>query len=930
MDSTRDGKRDSYLERLGNYYGTPNNNGSVVMRKSKIGRDSSNVRKNPGGCVLDCCTWFLGFTISVITVTFVIIGIVKLGAIYQDLGTISARVLASTGEIVGLSGMLRDLINPRVGLINTMVSYTIPSLMNQMKQEIITEMQKKNNVVFEYKNNTCPKVPSPVHSPMFQEFNQDSLTRCQSRGLGVQLDGPIAIKEMPSFIPTQTTSRGCARIPTFSLSPYIWAYGHNVIRNGCADHGMSDQYFSIGVISESWGDTPHFETLTSWYMDDETNRKSCSVAAGVSGAWMGCTVVWQSFRDDYCSDGILPLHLSYMDIFGRKRYWTYDPRVLGFASRFAAFYFGVGSGVIVDGVVYLPFYAGLADNLTQSSFCHAPDCNNPQTSECDSAAQLVWLCSKVIVNGILYFNDDPIVRPVLRVAVINTRSNWLGAEMRLIHNYQLGITYIYTRSSGWHALPQVGLINLQNIAQVVWIDVTAIGRPGRDTCNAGSRCPATCLSGVYNDIFPLGRYYEFGATVYLQSDTDRVHPTIAFLNTTRVFESMTLTTAEQRAQYSTTTCFIFKGKPWCLSIVEMEPSVVGTTTPVPFTYTLPLVCASPLGSNLVNVGDDRDQIRAVVPSLTQAGGYVLSLEQLRLRWTEIRSGIPDVMYPSNYSPGSKDLFETDLLINPYAAPVLTETSVLNSQAHALVRPVSDPPRENAPLTSGAILTDSYGSPYDITGPTINEKLAEYLRLSLDSNDTADPQSENTSEIQMTATRSLILDNEADAEAMTRISELVKQLRKEMKNATSRGEIRKKIRKGIKQILFERSVKIVKANFDSQIRDPDFDSEGDNDVRRNEMMSIISSEFQVQPLRQQPEGSSLDVPSQKNVSITVEGVTVSAEHTPTVTLGTPTPQAITAQIPAPSVPNSTVTEVANTSDSEDGSGLGKADQSASTG
>nr|WIU81517.1 attachment glycoprotein [Niviventer confucianus jeilongvirus] len=801
--------RDSYITKLGEYYGTANG-----IPEGSNGKQQGSVKgwvttSDKASSVLNACSWLLGMTVSVVLIIFLILGILALRTMRNELDAQRLKIDQSTEVTVQLGSLLRDLINPRIDLINNMVSYTIPSLMNQIKHDLAVEIQKKNNVVFEYKNNTCPKVPYPVHSPHFREFDQDSLTRCQNRGFTVQLNGEITIKEMPSFIPSQTTITGCTRIPSLAVSPFIWAYTHNVIRHGCNDSSTSNQYFAIGVIGETSGDAPHFETLSSWYLDDDVNRKSCAVAAGVTGAWMVCTIVTSTFRDDYCSPEISPIVLSFMDVFGRKRYWIYENSMLKFANLFVSLHIGVGSGVIVDGVVYIPFYAGLKTNDTLNSFCHAPGCSNPEANTCNQATKITYLCSRTMINGILVFNDSPMTRPKLDVVVINARSNWLGAEMRLFHNYRLGITYVYSRSSGWHALPQLGLINLRNLAQIIWVDVVAIGRPGSENCDATSRCPNECLSGVYNDIFPLGRYFEFGATVYLDSDRSRINPVIALMNTTNVFARKTLTTPTQQAQYSTTTCFMFKEKPWCVSVVEISPTALGSVVPIPFTYTIPLVCATTLSRIGGDVGDDRSRIRLTVPSIDFAGGVTVSLDELRSRWLELKLRLPPVLYPFNYSTVTVDIFDTDQLLNPYAVPVRTGSTVLGDGQSVAVRPVSDVPSEGDPLTvgqvSGALVQDTVV----IGAASYDDQFESYYRS------TQIASGVNVSEYigEMQQDRSiaskLLTHRSEDVEAMTKIRQLVLSMQSDLTDPTKRDAAGAKLKNGIRMILFNRSLEILK-------------------------------------------------------------------------------------------------------------------------
>ncbi|UQM99610.1 cell attachment protein [memana virus] len=665
MASPSQNNRDSYIDRLDEYYGLKNRgNISGVTQKAETSRTRFQYSEFKTVC-LNIASWIVGFSLTLAVFAGVVVLCVGFTSSRSLIKQTYERGLETIGEIEKIRNTIRDYLTPQVALINTVVSYTIPTILSQIRKDITSSISRSPTVVFEYQNNTCPKVPRPTHSIQYKEFNPDILTRCSQRGFSVQVDGDILIREMPSFIPTQTKVQSCSRMPSFSISPTIWAYSHSIMRAGCVDEGPSDQYFAVGIIDESWRDVPHFETLYSWYMNDNAHRKHCSVAAGEFGAWIGCVIVKTSFGIDFCTPGIQPLFIAYMDVYGRKRFWLYEEKDLSFRGQLNACYFAIGAGVVVEGRVYLPVQGATLGNETEGSYCYAPRCDRATNDECNQASALRYTCGRPIINGIISFDDDYTQKPQLKLIMFNRRSHWMGSEMRIIHNYNLGLSYIYTKSGSWHTWPQLGLINLKNPSQIVWVDNSAVSRPSWDTCPGGNSCPKQCVGGIYNDIYPLGRYYEFGATVYLDSNTQRIKPTIALVNTTSIFKSTLLTSANQLAAGSTTTCFVFMLKPWCVSIVELSPSIVGLYGILPFTYTLPLVCSSSYQTANQIVGDNRESIRINIPQRNQQAGTIVNLGELREQWPELRSEIPSLQYPSVFRSSSTDLFEYDNLVNPY-------------------------------------------------------------------------------------------------------------------------------------------------------------------------------------------------------------------------------------------------------------------------
>ncbi|UQM99592.1 cell attachment protein [Meliandou mastomys virus] len=541
---------------------------------------------------------------TILTMTSMIVGLLSLFTIIALNVTNITYLIGSGGtmkdiqdsqeEIIGsvkdMSGTILEEVKPKIDLINNVVSYSIPSQLTALQHILKNEVLKQCIPTFMFNDTACPVTENPKHSTYFKEINLHSISSCAGQGKFIQLVTPVEFTDYPSFIPGATKKNGCIRIPSFSLSSTIFSYCHNIIHRGCADDGISDQYFSIGRIADHGTDIPVIETITEWYLNDGLNRKSCSVASGEFDAIMACTIVTESEREDYNHAGIGKISISYMDVFGRKKEWILAEREIQFDYPYAAMYFSVGSGVIIDNQVYFLIYGGLMNPISGNAQCHAPGCNNPNQADCNNSQRPTWFYRRQVVNGIFRFTYSFDTRPGAVVKTLSPSNVWFGAEGRLMYFPYSNRTYIYIRSSSWHALPQTGIIEMSGDFPIRWVDQLAISRPGGDPCQASNRCPKECITGVYTDLFPLGSEYEHSVGVYLSSQKQRKNPIMVLINTTSIIFGLHVTTNQQLASYTTTTCFVFKMKLWCVSIVELSPGTVGEFVPVPFLYQLNLAC----------------------------------------------------------------------------------------------------------------------------------------------------------------------------------------------------------------------------------------------------------------------------------------------------------------------------------------------------
>ncbi|UQM99538.1 cell attachment protein [Ninove microtus virus] len=535
------------------------------------------------------------FTIIALNVTNIIY-MTESGGTMESIKTTQQSLSGSMKETTGI--LIEDL-KPKTDLINSMVSFNIPSQLTMIYSTLKNEVLKQCTPSFLFNNTICPLAEHPIHSDYFEEVNLAALSSCAGSSRRLVINSSLSFIEFPSFIPGSTKPGSCVKLPSFSLSDTIFAYSHTIMGHGCSELDVGDHYFSVGRIVDHGTEQPIFETITEWFITDKLNRRSCTVAAGTYEAWMGCVIMTEPFLDDLDSTDTGKISISYLDVYGRRREWLYSKSEIQTDHNYASWYFSVGSGVVIGDTVRFLVWGSLVFSLNENAFCRATGCTQFTQAMCNSAQRPQAFRNHQMVNGILSFKINIEGKPVLSLKTISPGLIPLGSEGRLIHMKSVNKTYIYVRSTGWYAYPLIGVITFGNVLNIQWTWQTATSRPGNAPCGSTSRCPYPCVTGVYTDLFPLGINYEHTMTVYLDSETIRQNPTLAFSNNTNIVYRQTLLTRTQKADYTTTTCFMFKLRLWCLSIVELSPSTITNSEPVPFLYHVDLGCKD-IGSNIVS------------------------------------------------------------------------------------------------------------------------------------------------------------------------------------------------------------------------------------------------------------------------------------------------------------------------------------------
>ncbi|AEU08864.1 attachment glycoprotein [Tailam virus] len=526
------------------------------------------------------------FTIIALNVTNIIY-MTESGGTMQSIKNAQGSI---DGSMKDLSGTIMEDIKPKTDLINSMVSYNIPAQLSMIHQIIKNDVLKQCTPSFMFNNTICPLAENPTHSRYFEEVNLDSISECSGNEMSLELGTEPEFIEYPSFAPGSTKPGSCVRLPSFSLSSTVFAYTHTIMGHGCSELDVGDHYLAIGRIADAGHEIPQFETISSWFINDKINRRSCTVAAGVMETWMGCVIMTETFYDDLDSLDTGKITISYLDVFGRKKEWIYTRSEILYDYTYTSVYFSIGSGVVVGDTVYFLLWGSLSSPIEETAYCYAPGCSNYNQRMCNEAQRPAKFGHRQMANAILRFKTNSMGKPSISVRTLSPTVIPFGTEGRLIYSDFTKIIYLYLRSTSWYVLPLTGLLILGPPVSISWVTQEAVSRPGEYPCGASNRCPKDCITGVYTDLFPLGARYEYAVTVYLNAETYRVNPTLALIDRSKIIARKKITTESQKAGYTTTTCFVFKLRIWCMSVVELAPATMTAFEPVPFLYQLDLTC----------------------------------------------------------------------------------------------------------------------------------------------------------------------------------------------------------------------------------------------------------------------------------------------------------------------------------------------------
>uniref|UniRef100_A0AAU7E4S9 Hemagglutinin-neuraminidase n=1 Tax=Dendromus rat paramyxovirus TaxID=3141873 RepID=A0AAU7E4S9_9MONO len=491
-----------------------------------------------------------------------------------------------------ISATIISDLKPKTDLINSQVGFNIPTQLSQIYAVLKNDVMRACTPQFTYNNISCPVSVDPTNTRFFDPINLGVVSTCFGEGRNLKILTPVKVVNFPSFIPGPTKSDVCILHPSFGLSSTVWGYTHMIVDGKCNDLEHVDQYFAVGKIADQGGDVPHLETTVSWFMNDGLSRKYCSVLAGLESVWLGCSLSTEDRVQDYKTPGISKLSLAYMDVYGRKKEWIYDQDEIEFDNEYTALYFSLGSGLMRGGKGYFLVEGGLLTPYPGDVWCEPIGCTVYARRACNEATMPLLYGERQMVNGILEFDLIYDTKPKLKVRTLSPQTNPRGSKGRLISVGEDKPAYIYLENDNWYRYPYVGIINFEPDPRVTWTPISAVAAAGPGECKSQNRCPNSCTGGIYQDIFPLGKRFELGVTLMVDGIGTYTNPSIQVFNKTQVLYKSYITKKGQTMKSSTTTCFVFKYRIWCLSIADLGDPSTGLMAPAPFLYHLNLACTN--------------------------------------------------------------------------------------------------------------------------------------------------------------------------------------------------------------------------------------------------------------------------------------------------------------------------------------------------
>uniref|UniRef100_A0AB38ZK77 Attachment glycoprotein n=1 Tax=Jingmen Crocidura shantungensis henipavirus 2 TaxID=2928972 RepID=A0AB38ZK77_9MONO len=531
-------------------------------------------------------------TSSVITITLNITNLEGIKNQNAIIKTLQMEIMNKVETISKLEQIVKGDLKPKVTLINSAVSVSIPGQISNLQTKMSQKLKFIEDSVIDqctcnplsgiFPSKEPPKEPHPGTEDdddtsdddkvddSIQAFDYPSFTVCNNSDETTSIIPGPNLYAVPNLSIKEDEEDECVTNPSFSIGTSIYMYSQEIRKTDCKSGPLTGIKIILGRIVDKGQFGPQVSPLLVWDVPKPETINSCAVVAEDEVGWALCSIT--SIAN---SGEPIPYLLSGFKLFKFEPDSEVVQYVLGSKSFrldrvYHTLYVGKGGGAVrYDGLYFEGF--GVITNIgKEQPLCNHGKCSGSgsYTPICLSAMSMMGDTDFLVVSNIIKVVDTNIGKPVITVQTFKIQDTYKGSHGRI---YQMDNNYgIYLASSSWNRYLKFGTTNTLIPTEVEWSKLKDPIMDIQNNCHNTNQdmCPAVCSSYGYEDIFPLN--IEGNAMTYMSMSRNGegtsnfivARSQDNYVNTMKALgEYFKIITA-------TTSCFTFKDEAWCIVVNE--------------------------------------------------------------------------------------------------------------------------------------------------------------------------------------------------------------------------------------------------------------------------------------------------------------------------------------------------------------------------
>nr|AJP33320.1 attachment glycoprotein [Cedar virus] len=550
------------------------------------------------------CIFSLLIIITIINIITISIVITRLKVHEENNGMESPNLQSIQDSLSSLTNMINTEITPRIGILVTATSVTLPSsinyvgtktnqLVNELKDYITKSCGFK---VPELKLHECniscadPKISkSAMYSTnAYAELAGPPKIFCKS----VSKDPDFRLKQIDYVIPVQQDRSICMNNPLLDISDGFFTYIHYEGINSCKKSDSFKVLLSHGEIVDRGDYRPSLYLLSSHYHPYSMQVINCVPVTCNQSSFVFCHISNNTKtldNSDYSSD---EYYITYFNGIDRPKTKKIPINNMTADNRYIHFTFSGGGGVCLGEEFIIPVTTVINTDVFTHDYCESFNCS-VQTGKslkeiCSESLRSPTNSSRYNLNGIMIISQNNMTDFKIQLNGITYNKLSFGSPGRL--SKTLGQVLYYQSSMSWDTYLKAGFVEKWKPFTPNWMNNTVISRPNQGNCPRYHKCPEICYGGTYNDIAPLDLGKDMYVSVILDSDQLAENPEITVFNSTTILYKERVSKDELNTRSTTTSCFLFLDEPWCISVLETNRFNGKSIRPEIYSYKIPKYC----------------------------------------------------------------------------------------------------------------------------------------------------------------------------------------------------------------------------------------------------------------------------------------------------------------------------------------------------
>nr|UUV47213.1 attachment glycoprotein [Langya virus]UUV47220.1 attachment glycoprotein [Langya virus] len=529
---------------------------------------------------------------AIITITLNVTNLTTIKNQQAMLKIIQDEVNSKLEMFVSLDQLVKGEIKPKVSLINTAVSVSIPGQISNLQtkflqkyvylEESITKQCTCNPLSGIFPTTKPP--PPPTDKPDDDTTDDDKVDTtikpveyykpdgCNKTNDHFTMQPGVNFYTVPNLGPSSSSADECYTNPSFSIGSSIYMFSQEIRKTDCTTGEILSIQIVLGRIVDKGQQGPQASPLLVWSVPNPKIINSCAVAAGDETGWVLCSVTLTAASGEpipHMFDG----------------FWLYkfEPdtevvayRITGFAylldKVYDSVFIGKGGGIQRGNDLYFQMFGLSRNRQGIKALCEHGSClgtgGGGYQVLCDRAVMSFGSEESLISNAYLKVNDVASGKPTIISQTFPPSDSYKGSNGRI---YTIGERYgIYLAPSSWNRYLRFGLTPDISVRSTTWLKEKDPIMKVLTTCTNTDKdmCPEICNTRGYQDIFPLSEDSSFYTYIGITPSNEGTKSFVAVKDDAGHVASITILPNYYSITSATISCFMYKEEIWCIAVTE--------------------------------------------------------------------------------------------------------------------------------------------------------------------------------------------------------------------------------------------------------------------------------------------------------------------------------------------------------------------------